>query len=461
MIRNSNIFFTIIKLPVDFVMLLSAGMLTYILRTRLLDAFRPVLFQFNLPLSRYFYLILFVSFLFICAYAISGLYSMKEKIGRMEEFFKIVIASSAGVMLIIIYIFLRQELFNSRFLVLGGWFFAIWFVFFGRLIIRLFRKLVAANGFGISRTIVIGDDATALKIIEEINRNSSSGYKLVGHFKDINLDEIEEAIRNSNINEIILANPNYPADKIIKLIDLHQENHLIFKFVPNIHQTLTNNFDIDIMNGLPLIELKRTSLGGWGKVIKRAVDIFSSILGLIILSPVLAIIAFAVKWESAGPVFVRLKRISRNKEISLLKFRSMIRNAEDLKPYLTAFNERQDGPLFKMKQDPRITPLGKILRKYRFDELPQFWNVLAGDISLTGPRPHQPDEIEKYRKDHRRVLAIKAGATGLAQVSGSSDLPFDQEVALDVFYIENWSLLLDLKIILKTVWKMFNDRSAV
>ncbi len=386
---------------------------------------------------------------------------MKEKIGRMEEFFKIVIASSAGVMLIIIYIFLRQELFNSRFLVLGGWFFAIWFVFAGRLIIRLFRKLVAANGFGASRTMVIGDDATALKIIEEINRNSSSGHKLVKHFKDINLDEIESAIKNLNINEIILANPNYPADKIIKLIDLHQENHLIFKFVPNIHQTLTNNFDIDIMNGLPLIELKRTSLGGWGNVIKRVVDIFSAILGLIILSPVLAIIAFAVKWESAGPVFVRLKRISRNKKIGLLKFRSMIRNAEELKSHLTAFNERQDGPLFKMKEDPRITPLGRNLRKYRLDELPQFWNVLVGDISLTGPRPHQPDEIEKYRKDHRRVLAIKAGATGLAQVSGSSDLPFDQEVALDVFYIENWSLLLDLKIILKTVWKMFNDRSAV
>jgi len=151
----------------------------------------------------------------------------------------------------------------------------------------------------------------------------------------------------------------------------------------------------------------------------------------------------------------------KNKIFNLLKFRSMIQNAEELKQYLATFNERRDGPLFKIKNDPRITGVGKFLRKYRIDELPQFWNIFKGEISLVGPRPHQPDEIEKYRKDHKRVLAIKAGATGFAQVSGSSDLPFDQEVALDVFYIENWSLLLDFKIILKTIWKMVNDRSAV
>ena len=196
-------------------------------------------------------------------------------------------------------------------------------------------------------------------------------------------------------------------------------------------------------------------------MIKRIIDIVASFLGLIILLPFFAVIAFAIKWESAGPVFVRLKRTSKNKIFNLLKFRSMIQNAEELKQYLATFNERRDGPLFKIKNDPRITGVGKFLRKYRIDELPQFWNIFKGEISLVGPRPHQPDEIEKYRKDHKRVLAIKAGATGFAQVSGSSDLPFDQEVALDVFYIENWSLLLDFKIILKTIWKMVNDRSAV
>jgi len=139
----------------------------------------------------------------------------------------------------------------------------------------------------------------------------------------------------------------------------------------------------------------------------------------------------------------------------------MIDNAEALKSLLAQHNERDDGPLFKIENDPRITRVGRLIRKTRLDELPQFYNVLTGDISLVGPRPHQPDEIAQYEKHHKRVLAIKAGATGLAQVSGSSDLPFEKEVQLDSFYIENWSLGMDARIIFKTALKMLRDRSAV
>ena len=138
----------------------------------------------------------------------------------------------------------------------------------------------------------------------------------------------------------------------------------------------------------------------------------------------------------------------------------MMNNAEDLKHLLTAYNERKDGPLFKMKYDPRITKVGRFIRKTRIDELPQLANVLKGEMSLVGPRPHQPDEIALYEKHHKKVLAIKAGITGLAQVSGSSDIDFEKEVTLDTYYIENWSLGLDFKIIVKTVFKMFTDKSA-
>ena len=139
----------------------------------------------------------------------------------------------------------------------------------------------------------------------------------------------------------------------------------------------------------------------------------------------------------------------------------MIRNAEELKQRVSHLNERKDGPLFKIKDDPRVTGVGRFIRKYRLDELPQFINVLKGDISLVGPRPHQPDEIVKYEKHHKKVLSVKAGATGLAQVSGSSNLPFEEEVFLDSFYLENWSFFQDIKIILKTVVKMLSDKSAV
>ena len=231
-----------------------------------------------------------------------------------------------------------------------------------------------------------------------------------------------------------MANHDYPANKIVELIDFCNENHLVFKFVPNLSQTMTTNYEVDVINGMHLIELKRTALDGWGKVIKRVLDVFAGSLGLIIFSPLIGVIAFAIMWETEGPVFARLKRVSKNKEFNLLKFRGMIKNAEELMPSLVTFNERRDGPLFKIKNDPRITGVGRFIRRYRFDEIPQFWNILRGDMSLVGPRPHQPDEIERYEKHHKRVLAIKAGATGLAQVS-RAHLLFDQEVVLTLFIL--------------------------
>ena len=459
--KKADLFFNVLRLPVDFFMLLVAGVTTYILRTEILQTFRPVLFELNLPLVKYLYLVIFVSVLFITSYAVSGLYSMRVRMGITEEFSKILVASSAAIMAIIIYIFLRQELFNSRFLVLGGWFFGILFVVLGRILVRYLQIFfVTKRNFGVHRIMVVGNDHVATSIIDYITQNPASGYRVVKHLLNPEVEEIKASVGNPGVDEVILANHDYPANKIVELIDFCNENHLIFKFVPNLSQTMTTNYEVDVINGMPLIELKRTALDGWGKVIKRVLDVFYGTLGLIILSPVMGMIAFAIKWETEGPVFARLKRVSKNKEFDLLKFRGMIKNAEELKPYLAGFNERQDGPLFKIKNDPRITKVGRFIRRYRLDEIPQFWNVLKGDMSLVGPRPHQPDEIEKYEKHHKKVLTIKAGATGLAQVSGSSDLLFDQEVTFDTFYIEKWSLWLDLKIIIKTIIKVFTDRSA-
>ena len=462
--KKADLFFNVLRLPMDFLMLLVAGAATYILRTEILRTFRPVFFEFNLPLVKYLYLVVFVSVLFILSYAISGLYSMRVRIGVAEEFSKILISSSAAIMTVIVYIFLRQELFNSRFLVLGSWFFAVLFVLLGRTLVRYLQVFfVSKYSFGVHKIMIVGNGQAALSIINDIQNRPSSGYRIVKHLLNPEIEEIRSLVRNPGVDEVVLANHDYPPDKIVELIDFCNENHLIFKFVPNLSQTMTTNYEVDVINGMPLIELKRTALDGWGKVIKRVLDIFAGLLGLVILSPIIVLIAFTIKWETEGPVFVRLKRMSKNKEFDMLKFRSMINNAHSLNSYLrTMHNDRPDsGPLWKMKNDPRITKVGHFIRRHRLDEIPQFWNILKGDISLVGPRPHQPDEIRAYQKHHKRVLAIKAGATGLAQVSGSSDLPFDQEVTTDTFYIENWSLWLDLKIIIKTVVKVFTDRSAV
>ncbi len=460
--KKADLYFNVARLPVDFLMLLAAGVTTYLLRTRILSAFRPVLFQFDLPLGRYLSLVVAMSFLFIAAFAVSGLYSLKARRNLAQELSRIIIASSAGIMVVIIMVFLRQALFNSRFLVLGAWFVAVIFVFLGRIVMRKLQTYaVLRYDFGTHKVLLIGDDQVTERIAGEIERNPSFGYHIVRRLSDPALADVRQAAGNPGVDEVILANPDYPADGIVELVDFCHEQHIIFKFVPNIYQTLTTHFDVDVISEIPLIELKRTALDGWGRVFKRMFDILASSLALLILLPFFLVIAFAIKWETAGPMFVRLRRVSRNRGFGLLKFRSMVENAEALKSYLAAYNERCDGPLFKMKNDPRLTGVGRFLRRFRLDELPQFYNVLKGDISLVGPRPHQPDEIARYEKRHKKVLAIKAGATGLAQVSGSSDLPFEEEVALDTFYTENWTLWMDLKILFATFLKVLRDHSAV
>ncbi|OGN29135.1 MAG: hypothetical protein A3A33_02635 [Candidatus Yanofskybacteria bacterium RIFCSPLOWO2_01_FULL_49_25] len=460
--KKAELTFSVLLVPVDYLMLIIAGVVTYLLRTRILSAFRPVLFQFNLPFERYLALTIGVSFLFILAFALSGLYALRSTRSVIEEFFRVAIASSAGIMAIIVYIFLQQSLFDSRFLVLGAWIAAIIFVSLGRYLMRKLQKfLVSRFRYGAHRVLVIGEDEVSRRIVAEMTGNPAVGYQVVKQLANPEVIEVKSAIGNPGIDEVIMANPNYPEERVREIVDFCHENHLIFRFVPNISQTLTANFSIDTFIGVPLVEFKPTRLDGWGRVAKRSLDIVGSALGLIVLSPAFAVIAFVIKWETAGPVFVHLERISRGRRFKLIKFRSMIRNAEELKSSLMPFNERKDSPLFKMKNDPRVTGIGRTLRKYRLDELPQLWNVFVDNISLVGPRPHEPVEIDRYQKHHRKVLAIKAGITGLAQISGSSDLPFEEEVALDTFYIENWSFYQDIKILIFTFLKLFRDRSAV
>ncbi len=462
--KRSDLFFNVIRVPVDFGMLLAAGIVTYLLRTHILDVFRPVLFQFNLPLLKYFGITIVTALVFMFCYAVSGLYTVRSRSSVLDEFLKVIIGSSAGIMAMIVYIFLRQELFNSRFLVLGAWFFAILSVFIGRLILRgIQRSLAATRGFGLQRVLVIGNGTMALRIAEEIAASPDQGYQMVAKLDEYNMSKVENLHRHHGFDEVILANPSYDHTHTAELIDFCNENHCTFRFVPHLYETLTMSSSVDLVAGMPLIELKRTPLEGWGRVFKRASDIAWSLIGLTILSPVFMLIALLIKCTSKGPVFVALKRISVNHQFDLYKFRSMVDKAHDLNGYYRSLgNDRPDaGPLWKMKDDPRVTPIGRFLRRTRIDELPQLWNVLKGDMSLVGPRPHQPDEIAQYQKHHKKLLAIKAGATGMAQVSGSSDLPFEEEVTLDSFYIEHWSLWLDMKIVFKTMFKMLNDRSAV
>jgi len=460
--KKAELVFTAILPPLDFIMLFLAGIAAYFLRTNpIVSRYRPVLFHLNLPLGRYLALIVAISIFMLFVFMLVGLYRIRLQRILLDDFFKIVIGVSAGIIGLVFYSFVRLELFDSRFLIIIGWVIAITFVSFGRFAVhRWQRYLMRKHNFGLRRVLVIGKDGVSRKIVNYIKNQPILGYQLVTNLVKPDLNKIRSRVRKSGVEEIILADSDWPKEKILELINFCDDHHLTFKFVPNLFQTLTVNTSVETLGDVPIIELKRTALDGWGRIIKRTVDLIGALIGLIVLSPFFALAAVVIKWDSRGQVLVRLKRVSQGKEFWLYKFRSMIDEAEKFKTGLQEKNERNDGPLFKMKNDPRVTKVGRFLRKYRLDEFPQLLNVLRGEMSLIGPRPHQPDEIARYQKHHKKVLAIKSGMTGFAQISGSSDLLFEEEIKLDTYYIENWSLAMDLKIFLRTWLVLFKDRSA-
>ena len=196
-------------------------------------------------------------------------------------------------------------------------------------------------------------------------------------------------------------------------------------------------------------------------MVKRLFDILGSTIGLVVTAPLWPLIALTIKIESTGPVLVRLARVSKGKIIYAYKFRSMVNGAHFIKAKFTHLNERNDGPFFKIKEDPRLTKVGKWLRRYRLDEIPQLLNVLKGELALVGPRPHEPSEVIYYPGEYQHLMLAKSGVTGLSQVNGSSSLPFLTELMLDNHYVKNQSLWLDIQILAKTAATILRDTTAV
>ncbi len=268
--------------------------------------------------------------------------------------------------------------------------------------------------------------------------------------------------KNGNVDEIILADPEASREMTLRLLEFTDFNQLGFRYSADLFETAVGRSVIHMFAGIPVIEVKKTPLDGWGAIYKRIFDIVASLLLIIITLPIQILIAIALFIEQPGRVlFSRLPDGSKTMRVGeggklfhYFKFRSMVKDAhkyrfdpEFIKKY---GNQREGTPLFKLANDPRVTPVGKFIRKFSLDEIPEFYLVLLGRMSLVGPRPHLPEEVERYRPEHRKVLTVKPGITGLGQISGRADLDFEDEVRLDVHYIEHWSPWLDLYILLKT-----------
>jgi exopolysaccharide biosynthesis polyprenyl glycosylphosphotransferase len=375
-------------------------------------------------------------------------------------------------MLVVVMIFISRELFDSRFIILAGWILAIIFVSFGRSLVRLSQRMLYGAGIGVKELVIVGAGKTADALVSYFSKHDALGYRVIKRVHDFELEtaqELAEIIKLKEVDEILQADPNLTKAEVIRLYDFADENHLTFKYVADLLGTKVLKTEFSELAGIPIMEVKRTPLDGWGRIAKRIFDIFISSLLIIILSPLMIISALIIKLESHGPVFFSrrddgspLYRVGQGGRLfRYFKFRSMMDKSDSMRyKELADKNLRKDGPLVKIKDDPRVTNFGRFLRRFSVDELPEFFLVFKGDMSLVGPRPHLPEEVAKYERHHKKVLTIKPGITGMAQISGRSDLTFEEEVKLDTYYIENWSILMDLTILLRTPLAVLRRRAT-
>lgn len=289
LMKKSELIFSALLVPVDFFMLILAGIAAYFVRiSPLIAKWRPVLFAINLPFERYFFLLLAASIFGLLIFAVSGLYNISAQKRLFKEFFQIVVAISAIVLAVILYIFFKQTLFESRFIILAAWLLAIIFVSFGRFFVKkLQRYMVGRYNVGIHNVLIIGEDRLSRKIIKEIKKNPDLGYRIIKRFFELKTDKIKDFILDSKpqIDEVILASPHYERGDVLEILDFCEEQRIGFKFIPNLFQAHTANVEMNTFDGVPLIEIKRTPLDGWGKILKRWTDMIFSFLGLLVLSP--------------------------------------------------------------------------------------------------------------------------------------------------------------------------------
>lgn len=425
----------------------------------------PVLF--DLSYGEFLKLIIIAAPFLHVLFALNGLYAQKSTRSFVREIAKVGIAVSAGLMIVVILFFFNRNLFPSRLIILMGWIFTIFLVSLSRGVLLSIQRQLLATGSGRHRLFVISG-INPSRIIKEIQTDSNLGYEIVAskQYSPQLLRDIETTHRLNRIDELLQTDPELPNEQVLSLVNLCEELGIKFNYLPSILETHRTNIETDVIGSMPVIRLRATKLDGWGKVVKRIMDILVAGVCLILFSPVFILISLLIKLDSRGPVFFHQRRGSSFHNLEFYKFRSMhiefsegTEAGDRIRQELELRNVRE-GPYVKIKNDPRVTKVGRFLRRTKLDELPQLWHILRGEMSLVGPRIHMVKEVEKFENQYKKIFIIKPGATGLAQINQFSNpqLPFEEEIKLDLFYIENWSLWLDLHIIFKTFVLLLTKR---
>jgi exopolysaccharide biosynthesis polyprenyl glycosylphosphotransferase len=425
----------------------------------------------EVPFSRYAGLMAVQVLGVVVTLLLFGQYYLPRAASRVDQFYSVFAGVSIGTMMAVAISVLtfKNSVFEvdyPRAMIVYAWLLTIVLITLGRSVHQIVRVRLRDRGIGKDRLLVVGTGEAARIIVQRILWTHQLGYELVGVISedgeeesilDVPVlgrpEELTRLIEQHGIEEVIIAMPEMGHRETLRVISYCERGRVSIKVFPDFFQFIASEADIDDLGGLPLLSVRDYAMRGYMLIFKRVMDIAGALVGLILLSPLMILTAIAIKFESPGPVFFLQERMGLDgKPFPMIKFRSMRQDAEAA------------GPGWTTKDDPRRTRLGKLLRKIDVDELPQFINVLLGEMSLVGPRPEQPhyvnvfrDNVPRYMERHRE----KAGMTGWAQVNGlRGDTSVIERTRYDIWYTENWSVLLDIKILIRTVWQLLTGSNG-
>lgn len=473
--NNASFVYGLFLVLGDFLALLIAFVGAYILRVKIDE--RPLI-EF-VSAREYFAVFIVLLIFWVGIFALLGLYNSSIYEKRFKEFGRLLIGSFLGLLFVLGVSYFRNEtIFPARLVPVYGFTFAFVLLVVFRNLSRFTRSRLMRYGIGVNNLLIVGNTPVVDELVS-LFREPASGYRIVGvagtkrdikHVKTFStFNTAVESIKAENIHSILQTELFSDPQANSKVVQFAQENHISFRFIPGNAELFVGNIQLELFrSSFPVIAVNQTALTGWGRIIKRIFDLIITAPLIILLSPLYLIIALFIYLSDFGPVLLKQKRVTRfNRVFTIYKFRTHKKAYNGMSPEkaFTAMGKpelikkyRENGD--QIDDDPRVTKIGKFLRATSLDELPQLFNIVKGDISLVGPRALVPEEIELAKYKHN-IVSVKAGLTGLAQVSGRKDISFDERRTLDLYYVQNWSFWLDITILLKTIRVVISGRGAV
>ncbi|HXF85225.1 MAG TPA: sugar transferase [Anaerolineales bacterium] len=427
--------------------------------------------------ERYRVLMLTMPVVWLAIFAINGLYVKDNLLGGTREYSKVFNSATAGFLVMVVAGFLDPTLIFARGWLVMGWGLTFFFVAFSRFWLRRIVYTLRKQGFFLTPAVIVGANQEGRWLAEQLLHWETSGLHLVGFvdkktpatfplFHDLvclgTVDQLGEIIERYNIGEIILASSAFSTrDYLLEIFRKYGVSDKVnIRMSSGLYEILTTGLTVNEFAYVPLVYVNKVRLTGIDNVVKFILDYTLALISLILLLPVFVVIAILIKRSSPGPVFhKRLVMGLNGKQFYALKFRTMVVNGDEVLERYPELKEEL-ARNHKLKNDPRVTKIGAFLRKYSLDELPQLFNVLKREMSLVGPRMISPEEVAMYKQFDMNLLTVLPGITGFWQVSGRSDVSYEERVRLDMYYIRNWSIWLDLQILFQTIPVVLKGRGA-